>query len=350
MPAALEPAAEPSIVRLSDHRGRGSRRLKLLDETAERDTAREHQRSLFPEADAGDGGSQSDVGGESLRRTQASSGQAERIEHLVEYANSQGFRPQVDASAGVITGVKVLGAASRNGRVYRPSAMSAAASLYEGVKVNVNHPKGGAAAPRDYQDRLGCLRNVRVQEGGLFADLHFNPHHPIAAQLAWDAQWAPENVGLSHNVQARTSRQDGQTIVEQILRVNSVDLVADPATTVGLFESLGEEPASAATMPSQTATDAADGARADALQEAQQQLFEQRRRLEQMVKDARLPPEAASAQFLEHLSILDESAAKALILERASFYRSLAAARPKSKGPEPEARPHDVRHWARLIT
>ncbi|MGO9597438.1 MAG: hypothetical protein ACLP7Q_05395, partial [Isosphaeraceae bacterium] len=52
-----------------------------------------------------------------------------------------------------------------------------------------------------------------------------------------DAEHAAENVGFSHNVEARTSRRGDRVVVEAILRVQSVDLVADPATTRGLFES-----------------------------------------------------------------------------------------------------------------
>ncbi len=109
--------------------------------------------------------------------------------------------------------------------------------LYEAAKVNVNHPKGHPSAPRDYQDRIGVIRSVEVRAGeGLFGDLHYNPKHVLAEQLAWDAEHAPENVGFSHNVRARTTRRGDAVIVEEILAVNSVDLVADPATTSGLFE------------------------------------------------------------------------------------------------------------------
>jgi hypothetical protein len=278
-----------------------------------------------------------------------------RVELIVEYANSLGLRPQVNFDSGVISGVKILGPASRNGRQYRPAAMAAAAPLYEGVKVNVNHPKGGAAAPRDYQDRLGSLRNVRVCDGGLFGDLHFNPHHPVAAQLAWDAQRAPENVGLSHNVQARTSRQEGQTVVEQILRVNSVDLVADPATTHGLFESAGDPSAAAPETEISVPSPPNQDARGDlALTEARQQLLEKRRHVQVLLREAGLPGEAVSAELIEQLSSVDEATARGLIQERAQFYRSLTAAsgKPKSKGPTPDAADHggDVRRWARLIT
>ncbi len=158
-------------------------------------------------------------------------------ETLQEYSNSRGVQMRVDRGAGVIRGVKILGMHSRNGRTYLPEALAEAARLYEDAKVNVNHPTGGPAGPRDYRDRIGVIRNVSVRGGeGLFADFHFNPKHALSEQLAWDAEHAPENVGFSHNVQARTARRGDRVVVEEITRVQSVDLVADPATTRGLFE------------------------------------------------------------------------------------------------------------------
>jgi hypothetical protein len=163
-------------------------------------------------------------------------------EWLQEYASSRGLTLRLDRPLSVIHGVKILGLESRNGRRYSPEALAAAAALYEGAKVNVNHPRPGGGAPRDYQDRLGSIREVRFQAGeGLFADLQFNPKHALAEQLSWDAEHAPENVGLSHNVEARTAQREGTVIVEAILKVRSVDLVADPATTNGLFESATAE-------------------------------------------------------------------------------------------------------------
>jgi len=159
-------------------------------------------------------------------------------ETLQEFCDSRGVSMGVDAAAGVIRGVKILGLHSRNGRTYLPEALARAAKLYEHAKVNVNHPQGNPAGPRDYRDRIGAIRNVVVRAGeGLFGDLHFNPKHALAEQLAWDAEHAPQNVGFSHNVQAQTSRRGGQLVVEEITRVQGVDLVADPATTRGLFES-----------------------------------------------------------------------------------------------------------------
>ncbi len=161
-------------------------------------------------------------------------------ELLQEYVDSRGVALRVDRTAGVLRGVKLIGLESLNGRRYRPEALSAAVSLYEGAKVNVNHPKEGPLAPRDYRDRLGVIRQVEFRaEEGLFGNLHFNPKHALAEQLAWDAENNPRNVGFSHNVLARLARDGEQTVVEAITHVQSVDLVADPAATQGLFEETG---------------------------------------------------------------------------------------------------------------
>jgi hypothetical protein len=159
-------------------------------------------------------------------------------ETLQEYADSRGLPIRAEREQGIIRGVKILGARSRNGRTYLADAMSQAAPLYEGAKVNVNHPKGTPPGPRNYQDRIGVIRNVTARaDEGLFGDFHFNPKHALAEQLLWDAEHAPQNVGFSHNVQARTARRGDTVVVEAITQVQSVDLVADPATTRGLFES-----------------------------------------------------------------------------------------------------------------
>jgi hypothetical protein len=163
-------------------------------------------------------------------------------ETLQEFVNSRGVAIHVDRTQSVVRGVKILGLESRNGRTYLPEALAEAARLYEDAKVNVNHPKGDPSGPRDYQDRIGTIRNVAMRAGeGLFGDFHFNPKHALAEQLLWDAEHAPENVGFSHNVEARLRRSGQSAVVEAILRVQSVDLVADPATTRGLFESADQK-------------------------------------------------------------------------------------------------------------
>jgi hypothetical protein len=162
-------------------------------------------------------------------------------ETLQEFVSSRGLALRVDRAGSALRGVKILGLQSRNGRIYQPEALAEAVQLYEGAKVNVNHAKGDPSRPRDYQDRIGAIHNVVLRAGeGLFGDFQFNPKHTLAEQLLWDAEHAPENVGFSHNVEARIRRSGDAAVVEAILRVQSVDLVADPATTRGLFESAND--------------------------------------------------------------------------------------------------------------
>lgn len=168
-------------------------------------------------------------------------------ESICEFTDSRGLALTVDREEGVIRGVKLLGLTSNNGRTYPKETIARAANLYEGARVNVDHamPVGGRTdGPRSYNDRIGVIRNVRIEQGdgGLRGDLHANPKHRLFEQLAWDAEHSPEVVGLSHNIQAKTRRErNGNLVVEEITRVQSVDLVADPATTRGLFEQDGDQ-------------------------------------------------------------------------------------------------------------
>lgn len=160
------------------------------------------------------------------------------VEQLQEVTSNGGPPLPVDKHRGIIRGVRILGLQSANGRRYPRQTLERAISggLYEDAKVNVNHPGPNPDAPRDYADRLGRIRNVRLDEGGLRGDLFFNPKHRFAEQLIWDAENAPQNVGFSHNADGKTRWSNGKQIVEAITRVHSVDLVADPATSRGLFE------------------------------------------------------------------------------------------------------------------
>ena len=158
-------------------------------------------------------------------------------ENVLEFFDFSSPQRKIDKENGVVSGVKILGVKSRNNRVYPLETLRDAAPLYENAKVNVNHPDGSPNESRKYQDRVGSIKNVTLQENGLYGDFHFNPKHPLAEQMLWDAEKAPENFGFSHNVEAVVRLENGAQVVDKIVRVRSVDLVADPATTSGLFES-----------------------------------------------------------------------------------------------------------------
>jgi len=140
---------------------------------------------------------------------------------------------RLDNKANTVTGIKILGRESANGRIYPPRTISKAKGLYEGAKVNVDHSKNN---DRSYGDRFGAIFNVREATDGLYGDLKYNPEHPRAKQFEWDVENLPGNAGFSHTIQAEANRKDGVLVVEEITSVISVDLVADPATTRGFFE------------------------------------------------------------------------------------------------------------------
>lgn len=167
-----------------------------------------------------------------------------RTRNVLEFTSSPAAL-RVDREQGIIYGVKVLGRKSGNGPIYPQSVTRQALPLYEGTKVNLDHPpRTRPADDRSVQDRFGKLQNVRDLADGLYADLHYIRSHPLAAVVAEAAESMPDAFGLSHNANIRESLDTGEVVA--INRVRSVDLVADPGTTRGIFESQ-EKPANPAT-------------------------------------------------------------------------------------------------------
>jgi len=252
-------------------------------------------------------------------------------ETLQEFVDSRGVSVRVDRQAGVIRGAKILGIESRNGRTYLPEALAEAARLYEEAKVNVNHPKGNPLGTRDYQDRIGVLRGVTARpEEGLFADFHFNPKHALAEQLIWDAEHMPQNVGFSHNVQARTARRGDRVVVEAIMKVESVDLVADPATTRGLFESASNPAESGSTRSTQ------DQPRSELAEATLEELNKQRPDLVEAITQEQADEIARLQAEVDRLE-----AAESLLKKRLVVRRLLS----EFKFPDPEL----AEGWARSI-
>lgn len=157
--------------------------------------------------------------------------QTKRLTERVAYTGGR-----VDRGLNVVRGVKIIGTVSKNGREYPMETLRRAAHLYDGAKVNIDHVRKPGEM-RSYADRFGHLESVHVRSTGLFGDLHYNPHHRDAQRFLHDAEHAPHRVGLSHNIEGATSSRAGKLIVEEIRQVVSVDIVADPAMTGGLFES-----------------------------------------------------------------------------------------------------------------
>jgi len=179
----------------------------------------------------------------SMSRFLAEGRAVEAVAETTPAATPESFRvcedlqpASVDRVSGILRGVRVCGLVSKNGRRYKAEALRNAVPLYEGSAVNVNHEND--SGPRSYTSRFGVLRNVRfVENDGLRGDLMFPVNHILAEQICFDAEHrAP--VGLSHDVDAKTSRgSDGVVTIESVNKVRSVDIVSSPATNRTFFES-----------------------------------------------------------------------------------------------------------------
>ena len=146
-------------------------------------------------------------------------------------------KPRVDREAGVIHGVKVLGWKSLNGREYDPAGVDPA--LYEGRKVCVDHARPGTS--RSSRDVIGVLEGCRREAGGIYADRLrlFHPAGDFEQRLMGAADVAPSAFGLSHTAKGRERAGSGGAWIEKVERVETVDVVDDPASVAGLYESRG---------------------------------------------------------------------------------------------------------------
>ena len=166
-------------------------------------------------------------------------------------ATAFGTGPKVDRARNLILGVKVLGLASGNGNDYAPAVLEKALPLFESCKVNLDHPaRSGKKEDRKVAERWGKLTAPRVAPDGLYGDLLYNPHHPLTESILWWAENMPDCLGLSQYGRGTgRKKDDGRWQVESIDSVQSVDLVADPATTKSLFESKETKDMAEATAP-----------------------------------------------------------------------------------------------------
>lgn len=158
---------------------------------------------------------------------------------LREDYSRQSSKPRVDREAGIIYGLKICGLSSDNGRDYLPATLKEAAPLYEGKPCYTDHREDGQT--RSWAEDIGLWRGVKFVEGqGLFGDLHGDKLSDDFQRLMGRAESLHENIGFSHDAEGDTEVRDGRLVVTKITEVNSVDIVADPATTRGLFEHKGK--------------------------------------------------------------------------------------------------------------
>lgn len=145
-----------------------------------------------------------------------------------------------DAAGGRVFRVQVLetGKLGKNGRRYPEAVVRAAAALYEGAKAYDHHRTDDELRTSTIAGLVGSYRAVESTATGLEADLHLLPGathtaEALDASLAAQAAGLAPLVGISHDVHGtwRAVVEGGQRFQEatRILKVNSADVVADPA-------------------------------------------------------------------------------------------------------------------------
>jgi hypothetical protein len=180
---------------------------------------------------------------------------SELIQELQHHEPDWLAEATVDRDQALIRNVALLGAASRNGYRYTAEAMQAAAPLYDGRPVFVDH---GAASQgledsslglrRSIRDYAGQVLSPRYEQGRVRGDLRLAG--PNTAWLLDLIAAQPSDIGMSHVVLAR--RKLGGDEVDHIERVVSVDIVAFPATTRSFLEATlsgGRQPPESGARP-----------------------------------------------------------------------------------------------------
>jgi len=152
---------------------------------------------------------------------------------LVEKVTAPFAGCRVDRQTGVIRNVLLCGAESKNGRSYGASLWPKSIAKYEGAPIHADHGR-----ERRVGDRIGWISNARVVDGRPRGDANFLTSHPLVPPILEAAERRPSLFGFSHVALADTRRVNGRETVESISKIEAVDLVADPATVAGLYESV----------------------------------------------------------------------------------------------------------------
>jgi len=162
------------------------------------------------------------------------------------------FSPDVveekEGEPPVLRNVLLLGPESRDRagqvrRKYQPAALQSAASLFEGARVYFDHAKANdLGGVRSVRELAGFVSRSRLAPDGVRGDIDLVEDVEATKTVLWFARKRPSAIGFSpHLRQIGIRRRGGMDMIESLGAVASADIVTEPATTHGLFESQTEE-------------------------------------------------------------------------------------------------------------
>lgn len=160
---------------------------------------------------------------------------AQRLTERFAFSVEPGGSVDRSGKYPLIKNVLLCGPVSANRRRYKPGAFAGErVKRYEGRPVFIDH--GDGRKGRGYRDQVGWVESARLRADGMpVGDIAIKPTHADAGNILFDAEHRPANCGMSHVAQCETVRgADGWDEVTDVVEVESVDIVVDPATTSGL--------------------------------------------------------------------------------------------------------------------
>lgn len=184
-------------------------------------------------------GGEEDVQEASLREDIANVKEQELKEEYFERAIDDSCR-LIEGKNGsfVLENMAVIGLKSKNGREYPTDTRKRALPLFEGAKAYANHPKKGEEDnARGVAEAIGIHRNVYYDPKTdlVRSNLHLSPTDFVKGYIVPHAKTNPSIIGNSINGGGKLT-ESGKVL--EITKIHSIDLVTDPATTNGLFESV----------------------------------------------------------------------------------------------------------------
>ena len=139
----------------------------------------------------------------------------------------------------------VLGPLSKNGYRYPKATQEAAIKdkIFEGAKAYLNHPSAKEVGEaRDVRDLIGEHRNIRLKGEKTYSDLYLVNNRTVQDHIMPVAESHPHLIGSSVVIRGKMKKVEGDLPeIETIYACRSIDIVSEPATTNGLYESQRNE-------------------------------------------------------------------------------------------------------------
>ena len=162
------------------------------------------------------------------------------ISSIVEYVEMYVEEDKIDRDAGIIKDVIILAGKSLNNRTYPSEVLKESVSLFEGIRIFIDHPESDKAS-RSVKDLVGQFKEVYYDSQDDKVKGNFHVLRNFQEWIFSIAESMPDIAGMSINGAGSIKKTQTGDVVEKLVSMKSVDLVVQPATTKSLFEGKEEE-------------------------------------------------------------------------------------------------------------